>query len=70
MPPAEWAVGTRSRAMPYADAEAQEEDTLLEQSRDGMVRLWDGFVGFAFSGNILQIAFGLMCAPPSLWIHV
>jgi hypothetical protein len=33
-------------------------------------RLWGGFVDFAFEGNILQIAFGLMCVCLALPAHL
>jgi hypothetical protein len=39
---------------------ASEEDSLLERSQRKARRIWDGFIDFAFQGNILQIAFGLM----------
>lgn len=37
-----------------------EEDDLLNRNRRRVVRLWEDFVGFAFQGNVLEIAFGLM----------
>lgn len=47
--------------MPDRDEEtASETDTLLERSQRKVHRLWSGFLDFAFQGNILQIAFGLM----------
>ncbi|KAI9902597.1 hypothetical protein N3K66_001949 [Trichothecium roseum] len=46
---------------PRNDA-ASETDTLLERNKRRARRLWDGFVDFAFQGNILQIAFGLILA--------
>lgn len=42
------------------EAAASETDSLLERGQRKAKRLFDGFVDFAFSGNILQIAFGLM----------
>jgi large conductance mechanosensitive channel len=39
---------------------ASETDTLLERSQNNIRRVWDGFIDFAFQGNILQIAIGLM----------
>lgn len=51
--------------MPFVNSqrgrEPSEEDNLLERSSHKLLRFWEGFVDFAFSGNILQIAFGLMC---------
>lgn len=44
------------------DEEANETDTLLERGQRRARRLIDGFVDFAFQGNILQIAFGLILA--------
>lgn len=37
-----------------------ETDSLLGKGRTKMTRFFHGFVDFAFQGNILQIAFGLM----------
>lgn len=37
-----------------------ESDTLLEESRQKVRRVWEGFVDFAFQGNVLEVAFGLM----------
>lgn len=47
-----------------SDVERQnsERDALLDRGRRKVKRLWDGFVDFAFEGNVLQIAFGLMSA--------
>ncbi|OAQ63134.1 large-conductance mechanosensitive channel [Pochonia chlamydosporia 170] len=42
-----------------------ETDSLLNRGRHRMKRFFDGFVDFAFQGNILQIAFGLMYSPLS-----
>lgn len=56
--------GTRRRSIidlfPRSSDAASETDTLLERNKRRARRLWDGFVDFAFQGNILQIAFGLM----------
>ena len=41
-----------------------EEDDLLNRNRRRVVRLWEDFIDFAFQGNVLEIAFGLMCAQP------
>lgn len=38
----------------------QETDSLLSRSRERVYAFWEGFIDFAFQGNILQIAFGLM----------
>lgn len=40
--------------------ESDEGTPLLERSEQGARRLFSGFIDFAFSGNILEIAFGLM----------
>jgi hypothetical protein len=37
-----------------------ETDSLLERGGREVKRFWEGFIDFAFQGNILQIAFGLM----------
>ena len=42
---------------------ANETDSLLERGQREVKRFWEGFIDFAFQGNILQIAFGLMYAP-------
>ncbi|KAM0448868.1 hypothetical protein ACHAPV_001775 [Trichoderma viride] len=39
-----------------------ETDSLLGKGRTKMTRFFHGFVDFAFQGNILQIAFGLIVA--------
>jgi large conductance mechanosensitive channel len=39
---------------------SSESDSLLDRSRHRVKRFFDGFIDFAFQGNILQIAFGLM----------
>lgn len=42
------------------DGPADEETSLLHSGRRRAYRLWDGFTDFAFQGNILELAFGLM----------
>lgn len=37
-----------------------EQRSLLEQGEERAKRMFAGFIDFAFSGNILEIAFGLM----------
>ncbi len=37
-----------------------EQRSLLEQGEERAKRMFAGFIEFAFSGNILEIAFGLM----------
>lgn len=37
-----------------------ETESLIDRSQRKVRRIWDGFIDFAFQGNILQIAFGLM----------
>ncbi|CAH0048889.1 unnamed protein product [Clonostachys solani] len=44
------------------EAAASETDSLLERGQRKAKRIFDGFVDFAFQGNILQIAFGLIIA--------
>lgn len=39
-----------------------EEHRLLEEGRQKVKSLWEGFIDFALQGNILEIAFGLMYA--------
>lgn len=39
-----------------------ERSSLLGRGHQTVRRFWEGFIDFAFQGNILQIAFGLMCA--------
>ncbi|RYC58854.1 hypothetical protein CHU98_g7356 [Xylaria longipes] len=39
-----------------------EERSLLEEGEERAKRLFTGFIDFAFSGNILEIAFGLILA--------
>ncbi|KAM0255002.1 hypothetical protein ACHAQJ_006230 [Trichoderma viride] len=41
---------------------ASETDSLLDKGRTRVTRFFNGFVDFAFQGNILQIAFGLIIA--------
>jgi large conductance mechanosensitive channel len=38
----------------------EEEASPMQRGRKHARYWWDGFVDFAFSGNILEIAFGLM----------
>lgn len=38
----------------------QERRTLLEEGEQKVQHIFSGFIEFAFSGNILEIAFGLM----------
>lgn len=43
------------------DEDYDDEDvSLLTHSRRRVYKLWDGFTDFAFQGNILELAFGLM----------
>ncbi|KAK3353593.1 large-conductance mechanosensitive channel [Lasiosphaeria hispida] len=42
--------------------EEDEDDDLLEQGRRRARRVIDGFFDFAFQGNVLEIAFGLILA--------
>lgn len=45
----------------YASSIAEDERrSLLEQGEEQAKRMFTGFIDFAFSGNILEIAFGLM----------
>jgi len=39
---------------------SDEDDTLLELGERRVRRVWEGFLDFAFQGNVLEIAFGLM----------
>ena len=39
---------------------SDEDDTLLEHGQRRVRRVWEGFIDFAFQGNVLEIAFGLM----------
>jgi large conductance mechanosensitive channel len=43
-----------------------EADSLLGRGQREIKRFWEGFIDFAFQGNILQIAFGLMSVPHKL----
>ncbi|ODA76269.1 hypothetical protein RJ55_08114 [Drechmeria coniospora] len=47
-----------------ADAQqsASEVESLLDRGQRQVKRFFDGFIDFAFQGNILQIAFGLILA--------
>lgn len=50
-------------AMPSRDVEyggPSETHSLLDKGRTKVTRFFHGFVDFAFQGNILQLAFGLM----------
>ncbi|KAK3190494.1 hypothetical protein K4F52_003515 [Lecanicillium sp. MT-2017a] len=47
---------------PDIETAPSETSSLLRRSRGKMKRFWHGFVDFAFQGNILQIAFGLIIA--------
>ncbi|KAJ2998285.1 hypothetical protein NUW58_g375 [Xylaria curta] len=40
----------------------EEQQNLLEQGEERAKRVFSGFIDFAFSGNILEIAFGLILA--------
>ncbi|KAI2606709.1 gated mechanosensitive channel [Hypoxylon sp. NC1633] len=40
----------------------EEQQTLLEEGEQKAQRIFSGFIDFAFSGNILEIAFGLILA--------
>jgi len=54
-----------NRQAPFFNSEsstASESDSLLGRGQRKVRRIWDGFVDFAFQGNILQIAFGLILA--------
>jgi large conductance mechanosensitive channel len=47
--------------MPRINEYGQEESaTLLDEGRQKVRRVIDGFIDFALQGNILEIAFGLM----------
>ncbi|KAJ8127239.1 hypothetical protein O1611_g6399 [Lasiodiplodia mahajangana] len=47
----------------YGSSVANEEQrSLLEQGEEQAKRVFSGFIDFAFSGNILEIAFGLILA--------
>lgn len=52
---------------PYRDDDAAEADDdeqrdLLDEGRRRARRIWGGFIDFAFQGNVLEIAFGLILA--------
>jgi len=44
-----------------SNSSSSETESLLGRGQRRVKRFFDGFVDFAFQGNILQIAFGLMC---------
>ncbi|KEY65054.1 hypothetical protein S7711_08444 [Stachybotrys chartarum IBT 7711] len=48
--------------MPQDAESANEADSLLGRGQREVKRFWEGFIDFAFQGNILQIAFGLILA--------
>ncbi|OTA69589.1 gated mechanosensitive channel [Hypoxylon sp. EC38] len=45
-----------------AAAPEEERRTLLQEGEEKAQRIFSGFIDFAFSGNILEIAFGLILA--------
>lgn len=53
---------------PYRDDDDDDDDDederrdLLNEGRRRARRIWGGFVDFAFQGNVLEIAFGLILA--------
>ncbi|KAF2964895.1 hypothetical protein GQX73_g8671 [Xylaria multiplex] len=47
-----------------SSAHEDEQRSLLEQGEERAKRMFQGFIDFAFSGNILEIAFGLMSYSP------
>lgn len=51
--------GARAARGAY-DSSSDEDDTLLELGERRVRRVWEGFIDFAFQGNVLEIAFGLM----------
>lgn len=51
---------TRPAWLRDEESAASESDSLLERGQRRAKRIWEGFLDFAFQGNILQIAFGLM----------
>lgn len=51
---------TMPGALPDEESGSSESDSLLDRGQRKVKRFWDGFIDFAFQGNILQIAFGLM----------
>ncbi|KAK4157342.1 large-conductance mechanosensitive channel [Chaetomidium leptoderma] len=48
--------------MPQLADDSDEEHDLLDESRRRATRLLRGFIDFAFQGNVLEIAFGLIIA--------
>ncbi|KAI0203755.1 large-conductance mechanosensitive channel [Astrocystis sublimbata] len=46
----------------YSSIHSDEHRSLLEEGEERAVRFFTGFIDFAFSGNILEIAFGLILA--------
>lgn len=53
----------------FHESTANEEDDLLEIGQREAVKLWDNFWNWVFSGNILQIAIGMMSVSPSLRLN-
>ncbi|KAH7017597.1 large-conductance mechanosensitive channel [Ilyonectria destructans] len=53
---------TMPGALPDEESGSSESDSLLDRGQRKVKRFWDGFIDFAFQGNILQIAFGLILA--------
>ncbi|KAF7547557.1 hypothetical protein G7Z17_g7642 [Cylindrodendrum hubeiense] len=49
-------------ALPDEESGSTESDSLIDRGHRNVKRFWDGFIDFAFQGNILQIAFGLILA--------
>lgn len=47
----------------------QERRTLLEEGEQKVQHIFSGFIEFAFSGNILEIAFGLMSVE-EIWTYL
>jgi len=48
--------------MPRLPDDSDEEVDLLDQGRRRASRILHGFIDFAFQGNVLEIAFGLILA--------
>lgn len=48
--------------MPHLPDDSDEELDLLDQGRRRASRILHGFIDFAFQGNVLEIAFGLILA--------
>ncbi|KAI1498735.1 large-conductance mechanosensitive channel [Biscogniauxia marginata] len=46
----------------YGSVSDEESRNLLQEGERRAKRAWSGFIDFAFSGNILEIAFGLILA--------